>query len=284
MTLPGIKEWLIGESGSGKTHALRTLLRTEVQPLVLFTEPGMRSLAPCDNGACLICKDTRTLPAIPWTYVAAAPGDVDTQIAAAELINTKDQAFLSGMRDNNRKAYSQFVDVLKAIKNFTDSSGKSWGPVHQWGTDRALVLDSWSGLGPMSLNLFCGKRPNYDLPDYGIAQKALFSLWQMLACQIRCHVIVLGHVERGLTESRTGQKQTISTIGNKLAPDLPKDADDMIFAERIEGTKFKWSTASPSVVTKARNLPLSDNLAPDFGPAIASWKRAGGLIVPTEIK
>lgn len=281
MSLPGIKDWLHGESGSGKTHAIRTLLRTKVQPLVLFTEAGMRSLAPCDNAACLICKDTRNAPLIPWTYVPGAPGDVDTQIEAAILINTRDQAFLSGMRDNNRKAYSQFVDVLKAIKNFTDSTGKSWGGVHSWNTDRCLVLDGWSGLGPMALNLFCGKRPNYDKPDYGIAQKALFNLWQMLALQLRCHVIVIGHTERGLTESGVSMKLTINTIGRALAPDLPKDADDFIYSDRVDGKNFKWSTASPTVVTKTRNLPLSDNLPPDFAPVIASWERAGGIIVPT---
>ena len=283
MTLPGLKDWLIGESGSGKTHAIRTLLRTEVQPFVLFTESGMRSLAPCDSPTCLICKDTRAKPSIPWAFVAPSPGDVDTQIAMAELINTKDQAFLSGMRDTNRKAYSQFVDVLKQIKNFTDSTGKSWGSVHAWNTDRCLVVDSWSGLGPMAMNLFCGKRPNYDKPDYGIAQKALLNFWQMLALQLRCHVIVLGHVERGLSEGGVVLKQTVSTIGRALAPDLPKDADDFIYADRVEGSKFKWSTASPSVVTKARNLALSDNLLPDFGPAIVSWKKAGGVIVPTTV-
>lgn len=284
MSLPGLKDWLHGESGTGKTHVIRTLLRTKVQPLVLFTEPGMRSLSPCDNPACAICADTRTAPSIPWMYVPGAPGGIDTQIEAAELINTRDQAFLSGMKDNNRKAYSQFVDVLKGIKNFTDSTGKVWGPVHQWNTDRCLIVDSWSGLGPMALNLFCGKRPNYDKPDYGIAQKALFNFWQMLALQVRCHVIIIAHTERGMTETGVGLKLTVNTIGRALAPDLPRDADDFIFAERIDGTKFKWSTASPSAVTKARNLPLSDSLPANFAPAIASWVKAGGIIVPTEIK
>lgn len=281
MSLPGIKDWLIGESGTGKTHSVRTLLRTGVQPLVLFTESGMRSLAPCDNPMCAVCKDTRTLPAIPWAFVPPAPGGIDTQIAAAELINTKDQAFLSGMRDNNRKEFAQFVDVLRLVKEFKDSTGKSWGPVHGWNTDRCLVLDGWSNLGPMAMNLFCGRRPNYDKPDYGIAQRALMNFWQMLVGQLRCHVIVIGHTERGLTETGVSLKLTVNTIGRQLAPDLPKDADDFIFADRIEGNKFKWSTASPNVVTKARNLALSDNLPADFAPAIASWKKAGGVIEPT---
>lgn len=281
MSLPGIKDWLIAESGSGKTHSLRTLLKAGVQPLVLATEPGMRSLAPCDNPKCDICATTKGKPPIPWAYVAPAPGDIDTQIANAALINTRDLKFLCNIADSNRAAYNQFGDVLKLIKEFKDSDGKSWGPVHKWNTDRCLVLDSWSGMGPMAMNMFCGKRPAYDKPDYQIGQKALFSFYQMLFTQLRCHVIILGHVERGYAESGTTTKLTVNTLGQKLAPDLPPLADDFIFAER-KGDKFTWSTASPNVVTKARNLPLRDDLAPDFAPAIESWKRAGGIIVPTE--
>lgn len=278
--LPGVKELIISESGCGKTHVVRTLLRAGIQPLVLATEPGMRALAPCDNMACAICKDTRDAPPIPWAYVSPAPGDIDVLIKQADLINTRDLKFLCNINDTDRKAYNQFGDVLRLCRDFVDNTGKSWGPIAKWNTDRALVLDSWSGLGPMAMNMFCGKRPAYDKSDYQVAQRALFNFYQLLFCGIRCHVIINGHVERGFTESGTGLKLTINTVGQKLAPDLPPLADDMIYADR-NGDKFTWNTAIPNVITKARNLPLKDGIVPGYEQVIASWKRAGGKIEPT---
>lgn len=283
MTLPGFKVLNLGDSGSGKTHAIRTLLAVGIQPLVLATEPGMRSLSPCDNPACGVCKDTRQYPPIPWAYITPTPGDIDTLIAQAELINSRDLAFLCAIKDTTRnKQYTQFVDVLKLIKNFVDSTGKSWGPVHSWNTDRALVLDAWTSLTPMAMDMFCGKRPAYDKSDYQIAQRALENLATMLTCQVRCHVIILAHPEKEYNEVTGQVTLTVSTVGQKLAPKLPRLFDDVPTSLRA-GTKFTWSTAETNIIGKGRNLPIAAGLAPDYRPIVASWQRAGGVIEKTEV-
>jgi hypothetical protein len=279
--LPGFKTLLYGDSGDGKTHVLRTLLKHGITPLVQATEPGMRALAPCDNAACPVCKDTRTAPPIPWSYVPPTAGDIKSLITQAEWISKYDQKYLCNVVDNTRSQhYNQFSLILKNIENFVDSTGKSWGPVPSWNTDRAYVLDGLTETGAMAMDLFCGKRPLYDKPDYQIAQKAVLNFIKLLTCQIRCPVIVVAHLDSG--EDVMGRpKGTVLTIGRKLAPDLPRLFDDMPFAYR-EGDKFFWSTAKFGMASKGRNLPIKDAQAPDFGTIVESWKRAGGQIQPTE--
>ena len=281
--LPGFKVLNLGDSGAGKTHVIRTLLGAGIQPFVLATEPGMRSLAPCDNPACPVCKDTRNAPVIPWAYVTPTPGDISTLIGQAELINTKDLKFLCNVNDTTRSTqYTQFIDVLRLIEKFRDDTGKSWGPVHSWNTDRALVLDAWTSLTPMAMDMFCGKRPAYDKSDYQIAQRALENLATLLTCQIRCHVIVIAHPEREFDEVTGQVRLTVSTVGQKLAPKLPRLFDDVITSKR-SGTTFVWSTAETNAIGKARNLPIKDGIVPDYRPMVESWKRAGGVIAPTAV-
>lgn len=280
--LPGFKTLLIGEAGAGKTHVTRTLLATGIQPLVLSTEPGMRALARCETANCSICKTVPAdAPAIPWAYVSPMPGDITTLLRQAELINTRDQKFLCNINDGDRKLYNQYWQVLKLIENYVDNTGKSWGPVAGWNTDRALIFDGLGALGDMAMNSFVGKRPLYDKSDYQVAQIAVKNLIILLTCQFRCHVVVIGHVDRGENELGSG-RITVSTVGRKLAPELPKWFDDMPHAEK-NGDKFTWSTARPSAVCKNRNLPLNAALAPDFRQIVEAWQRAGGVIVRTEL-
>lgn len=290
--LYGFKELLVGDSGAGKTHALRSLLGTGVQPIVLATEPGFRSLAPCDNPKCVICgpmdSANRKAPPIPWAYIPPMKPDVQGQTGSLDILIeqanntlTKDQAGLTKVYDTKRKDdFSQFVEILKILKDFKDSTGKSWGSVGSWNTDRCLCLDGLSSLGQMAMDMFAGRRPLYDKPDYQIAQRAISNLMVYLTMQVRCPVVVIAHVQRGEDSLEGRNKITVSTVGQKLAPDLPRMFDDMIHAER-EGATFKWSTATAGAVAKGRNIPIADNITPGFAQVVASWKRAGGLIVPT---
>ena len=284
-TLPGFKEFLVGDSGAGKTHAVRSLLGTGIQPILLATEPGFRSLAPCDNPACTICgpfnSENRKAPPIPWAYVPPTSGSIDVLIEQAGQIATMTQEALCKIKDTRRaQDYNQFVEILKLLKNFVDYSGNSFGPVTSWGTDRCLVFDGLSSTGDMAMDLFCGRRPLYDKPDYLIAQKAVKNLMIFLTAMIRCPVVVIAHIGRGEDSLEGRNKITVSTVGQKLAPDLPRLFDDMIHAER-EGTIFTWSTASPGTVAKGRNVPIKAGMKPDFRMVVDSWKKAGGVIEPT---
>lgn len=284
MSLPGFKTLLVGESGNGKTHAIRTLIGTGIQPIVLATEPGMRALSTCENPGCKICrKDGRIieLPPIPWAYVGPNSGGLTNLIEVAKAINTKDQSGLASMKDMRRGEYDQFVKVLKLIESFVDSDGKDWGNVMQWNTDRCLIIDGLSSINTMVMDLFVGRRPLYDKSDYGIAQKPLLSFITLLTAQTRCHFVLIAHPERGNDEVGLS-KITVSSVGKALAPELPRLFDDMPYADR-NGDKFVWNTAAVGRISKGRNLPIKADLAPDFKQIVDSWKRAGGVIEPTVI-
>ena len=277
-TIPGFKVFLVGESGNGKTHVTRTLLGTGIQPFLLALEPGMRSLAPCDTPSCLVCKDTRDEPAIPWAYIPPC-SDLDTLVTQARDINTKDLKALCNMPTGDRRKYNQYGQMLELLRDFKDSTGKSWGNVGTWNTDRCLVLDGLSSLNTMAVDMFVGRRPALDKPDYGIGQKAILSLVTLLTCQFHCHFVLIAHPERGQDEVGLS-KITANALGRALAPELPRLFDDMPFADS-QGTKFTWDTAAPGRVSKCRNLPLQSGMLPSYRPIVASWLKAGGRMEPT---
>ena len=281
--LPGAKVFLLGDSGTGKTHSIRTLVAAGIQPFVLATEPGMRSLSPCANPACPVCRLTPKVDneTISWGYVPGSAGNIDILIDQANTVNTHDLKYLCNLNDTNRKQFNQMVTVLEAIKDFKDHNGKSWGSPLNWNTDRALVLDSWTQLTDMSMDLFCGRRPAYDKSDYQVAQRGLKNFFKLLI-GLPCHVVVIAHPEREYNDAASTVQLTISTIGQKLAPQLPPLVDDVIYTKRILD-KFVWSTVEPGVVCKARDLPLRADMTPNFVPLITEWQRAGGKVCLTEL-
>lgn len=255
---------LCGTTGSGKTHAIRTLVDAGLEVFVLFTEPGMEVLAdiPSDK--------------LHWTYIAPSSPDFSDMISSAEKINTLSFKALAELPDINKRKYTEFVDVLRALSNFTCArTGKSYGSVDEWGPDRALVVDSLSGLSIMAMNLIAGSKPVKSMADWGVAIDNLERLLTKLCVDTRCHFVLTTHLERETDEVTGGTTLMASTLGRKLAPKLPRFFSDVIHVKR-NADKFVWSTATSNVDLKARNLPIADNLAPSFAPIIAEWKKKNG--------
>lgn len=282
MSLPGVKFLDIGDAGSGKTHALRTLLANGIQPLVLATEPGIRSLSLCDNPGCNVCKLTRDLgnDVIPWNYVAMNAGGIDLLIKQAADVNTKSLKMLCNIEDGQRKDYNQFGEVLLLTKRFVDHTGKDWGEPVKWNTDRAFVLDAATELSNMAMSMYVGKRPVYDKPDYQVAQKMVYNYIHLLTNSLRCHVVVLGHPDPQFNEAIGAVKLTMQSVGQKLSPQLPRKFDDVVISKRV-GTNFTWSTAEINAEGKGRNLPIKADMPQDYTQVIEAWKRAGGKVEVT---
>lgn len=282
MSLPGFKELVVGDAGNGKTHVIRTLLSHSILPLVLATEPGMRALSLCETPGCSICASTEQFgpDAIPWAYVDSTAGDIDTLIKQANDVNTKTLKMLCNIEDNQRRDYNQFGQVLQLTKEFVDHTGKSWGLVSKWNTDRAFVLDAATELGYMAMNMYVGRRPVYDKPDYQVAQRMVYNYLHLVTNSLRCHVVILGHPDKQYNEAAGVTTTTLQSVGQKLSPQLPRKFDDVIIAKRV-GDKYSWSTAELNSEGKGRNLPVKAGMTPDFGQVVAGWKRAGGKIEAT---
>ena len=268
--LPGVNVMLMGPSGSGKTTAIKTLISQGITPFCIFTEPGFEVLGD--------------IPAekLKWHYIPPAGQDWASMVDMATKINTLSFKTLSGLDDSNRKQYNQFVDLLTSLNSFTDDrTGEKFGDVCLWGTNRAIVIDTLSGLNVMAMNLVVGGKPVKSQADWAVAMNNLEMLIQKLCTDTRAHFVLMAHTERETDEVTGASRVMASTLGRKLAPKIPRFFSDVIMAEKSVGTtgpRYTWSTVTPGADLKARNLPDRDGLEPHFGQIIDNWKKRGGII------
>lgn len=264
--LPGVNELLFGPSGAGKTYSIRTLVDAGITPFCVFTEPGFEVLGdvPADK--------------LHWHYVAPATQSWTDMLDMATKVNTLSYESLLKLSDSNRKNYGQFVELLRTLNNFKcDRTGETFGDVSTWGTNRAIVVDSLTGINQMAMAMQVGGKPVRDQKDWGVAQNMIDFLLQKLCTDTRAHFILIAHAERETDQVLGGSKLMVSTLGRALAPKIPRNFSDVILATK-EGDKFVWSTANPNADLKNRNLPNRDNMPPSFGPVIENWVKQGGII------
>jgi hypothetical protein len=270
--LPGINALLMGPAGTGKTHAIGTLVDTGIDTFYLAMEAGAESLLGyfTDKG--------KPIPPNLHTHKMAAPKASFAEMKdAAQKINTLSLEGLAKIQDGNRMKYNQFVQLFDVLNNFPDDrTGKKHGPVDEWQQDKVLVIDGMTGLGRAAMSMVIGGKPVRSQSDWGIAQDQLEGLLRMLCDNCPCHFILIGHVERETDEVLGGVKLMISTLGRKLAPKVPSMFSDIIMTVR-NGTAWSWDTANAQADVKTRSLPIQSGIKPDFAPMLEKWMVRGGL-------
>lgn len=273
--LPGVKILLMGPSGTGKTYFTGQLIEAGFKVRALFLEPGMESV-----GQYIADKKLTATEKYSSHYIAPASTPWAAMIASANNINRLDQKALATLVDPNKSKYNEFVEVLTSLSNFKDdNTGEILGAADDWGTDTFLVIDSLSGLSMAAMNLVCGGKPIKSQADWGMAMDTVERFITKLTTDLRCHVLLISHVEREVDEISGGSSVTVSTLGKKLAPKLPRFFSDVILTQR-QGTDFSWSTAATGVDTKARNVPISAKIPPNLTLIIENWKKNGGVVEP----
>lgn len=258
--IPAPKILLVGSTGSGKTHSVRTLLDAGCEVFCVFTEPGMEVLSDTDPEK------------LHWHYIPPASTPWQQMIDSATKINTLNLKAIADMTDINKRQHTEFIELLSTLANFKcDRTGREYGAVDSWDNTRYVVIDSLSGLNIMAMNLVTGTKPVKSMSDWGIAMDNLERLITKLTVDLNCGVVLTAHLEREQDEVTGGVSLMASTLGKKLAPRLPRFFSDVIHAKR-DGDKFLWSTASHNVDLKARNVAIREDLPPSFGPLIKQWK------------
>ena len=264
-TLPGTKVMLQGATGAGKTHAIRTLVDAGLEVFILFTEPAME-----------LVEDLST-DKVHYAYVPPASVSFADMMESARKINTMSMKALASLDGVNKQLHNQFYTLLSACANFVcDRTGESFGNIDDWGPERVLVVDSLSGLNIMAMDLVTGSKPVKAMADWGIAMDNLERFVNHLCMVSRCHFVLTAHLEREHDEVTGGVHLMASTLGRKLAPRLPRYFSDVILT-RKEDKEWWWSTSSPNIDLKARNIPYSDKLPPTFVPLINGWRKKQGL-------
>lgn len=244
---------LEGPIGSGKTHSLRTLVEAGLEIFVLATEPGIHTvLGDLPEDKC------------HWKYISPAKISTETLIDNAEKINKYPMDQLPKLPGLNRRDYDQFIQVLCTYNEFVcDRNGKNYGPIEELNESCAFIIDGLSGLSTMAMDLVVGGKPIKTLPEWGVAIDNLRRTVTKIVYDTRCTFVLLAHVSRQINEVTGMQMTTVDTLGNKLAPELVKPFDEVIYAQR-QGKDFSWSTIEPNVDLKTRTLGWSDELEPTF--------------------
>lgn len=265
--LAGFNVLLEGPTGTGKTYAIGTLVDTGLECFYLAMESGMESL--------LGYWTDRGLPVpsnLHWHVLKGVNGGFATMIKRAQMLNSLSNEALTKMQDSDKSKYNTFIKLLEVLNNFTDQrTGEVFGPVDQWGVDRALIIDPLTGINNAAMSLCIGGKPIKSQTDWGNAMDTIEKLLRSLTDDCRCHFVLNAHIEREVDPVLGGSKITVGTLGVKLAPKLPPMFSDVILARR-EGSSFYWSTIDPSADLKTRNLPMSDKIKPDFGAIYKKWQ------------
>jgi hypothetical protein len=258
----------MGETGGGKTHSVVTLLEAGLEVFLIGTEPTF-----LDSILDAIGERKELLARFYWK--AIQPARVGIKGLQAMVLQISKMAYddLSKLRPDNMRSNAQLITFLSTLEDFVDDrTDKHFGSVESWGPQRALVVDSLSGLNLMAMDLTIGNKVTAHQGEWGIAMGTLEKLLHNLTSNLRCFFILIAHTEREGDELSQGTKIMVSTLGKKLAPKIPRFFSEVVLAYR-EGDKFLWSTMATGVVLKKRALPLDGKLQPSFKPIVEAHHR-----------
>ena len=272
--IPGLNTFLIGPTGTGKTDALVSLVAAGLELFVIFTEPHGRSVL-------LSAAKRRGVDEskIHWVYVPPQSGTWDDFMQRAKRMTAASWAMLAGSTEDPQKGkFTGFYNLLASLHDFQcERCGKKYGDVSTWGTDRAIALDSLSGINEVTMQMVAGESIAKSQPQWGAAMNAELLLINKLCYSTRAFFVLTAHIERQVNEITGGTYLVPMALGRKLAPDLPRYFNDVILTVR-DGEKFLWSTATPNADLKATTLKIGDKIEPSFVPLVNEWQARGGII------
>lgn len=263
---------LMGPTGSGKTYSISTLVEAGLEVFVIVTEPrGAETL--------LDVAMARNLPLdkLHWKYVAPTRPGFERLELLGKQVSVMDQAQLANLKPAPRPN-AAFLDLLATCRNFvSDKDGKSYGSIQDFGPDRAVVIDSLSGISVMAMDLTIGDKVVANPGEWQIAMSNISKLILSCTSDLNCFFVLIGHIEPETNEVTGVRQVMVSTLGRKLAPQLPKFFSEVISVEtRVEAADkkvFTWSTNTQGFDLKSRALPVSGSLPPSFAPIVEAHRR-----------
>lgn len=274
----GVKVMLMGAPGSGKTHALRTLVDAGLDVRVAFTDNGMDVMRDLRSAADTYKKAITAKECVHWKYIEPARTEWSAFRNAFLQGQHSDIGTLQKLPATDKQMFPQFGQLLSTMENFVcEDCGKSLGNVDSWDESKVLVLDGLSGTNSMLLQWAAGFKPAVSQPEWGQAMKMQLAFVERITLGLRCHTVILAHLDRETDLTVGASKIMPLALGAKNAPQLGKYFTDIILAERvIQGSDMKWAwhLARVDADVKTRNLTWTNNQSPSFVPLIDNWRKA----------
>ncbi|NNW55488.1 MULTISPECIES: AAA family ATPase [unclassified Roseobacter] len=203
-----VKLMMIGNSGSGKTGSLVSLVRAGYKLRFLEFDQGLDALiSHCE--------------------------DEGLDISKIDFMSFRDKlkATPAGTKpDGPPKAFSK---SLQALDTWEDGSDPS-----TWGDDTFLIVDSLTNVGRAAFLWSQAIDPTNRDPRrwYNNAQSSIEDMVANLTNEaFQTNVIIISHIE--ITENKDGTiKHYVSSIGKALGPKLPRFVNTLLLCEsRVRG-------------------------------------------------
>lgn len=280
MTLQAPHTLIMGPPGSGKTTSAVTLAKKGIDVFVIITEPtGVDSLLDAWD------REKVDINLLHYAVVPPVSGDWKAMGEMAQKIKLMNYEDLSKLKSGVGKEFmNQFFKILNLCQNFTcERSQREFGDVTSWDANRALVMDSLSGLSTITMQTTVGLKPSPHQGEWGIAMSATEQFLLKLSSDCKCFFVLTAHVEKEPDEITGASNVTVSTLGRKLAPKIPRFFSEVIRARKdpSKSPPFRWATMdSETMGLKNRALPASTDLPQDFGPIVDAYRRRVAATTP----
>lgn len=268
--LAGPKVLLEGPSGTGKTHALGTLVdwaeKQGQDVFGLFTENGLETLL-----GYWLDKGKEVPKNLHWHVSTVQAIPLAGLIDAAKKVGMLSYESITKIQDPNRSANNPYEKILTALADFPDDrTGQRFGNIGEWGAEKIFFIDSLSELANACMKMVIGNKPTASQPDYGVAQNNLMNLLRYFTQGFRPTFVMTAHVQRQTNEVTGGVQLMTRAIGKAMADDIPQLFSETIYSVR-EGNAWYWDTAAVGVDTKTRYLPIASKIRPDFAQIMDKW-------------
>lgn len=262
---------LEGSPGTGKTYSIGTLVdwaeKSGKEVFVLFAENGLSSLLNYWG------NQGKPIPECLHYHVCLTrPLSLNQLITTSDNLGKLSYDMLIKMTDSNRGGdNNSFHKILSACNRFIDDhTGKDYGSIEKWGSEKILVIDSFTTLCNAAMKMIVGNKPALGQSDYGQAQNMIMNFLGLLTDGCSVPLIMIAHVSREVDEITGATKIMTQAIGRAISGQIPRFFPDVIYTVK-EGTNFYWDTAAHGVDTKATNVPLAAKMKPDFTPIFDKW-------------
>jgi len=238
----------IGDSGTGKTGSMVSLVKGGYKLRILDTDNGLDSLKAYVKREC-----------------PELIGNVDYHTVKDNYIVTTQGAML----DPNQKTKG-FVESMKLMKKWDDGSDPG-----ELGPEYIFVIDSLTGLGNQAFEFAKGLNPSSKDPRqwYGAAQEAVESfLAAITSDDFKANVIVISHVR--IVEYKDGTvKGWPTSIGQTLGSVIPRYFNTLVLAETVgqgSNAKRKIKTVPTGVIDLKNPAPFAVAPELDLGSGLAT--------------
>ncbi len=270
-----------GESGTGKTHALGTMVEwcqaNGYECFYFDIENSLETLlgywrTPVDGSPAKSVPDC-----LHWHQLKASPVSLSQMLSAAKDTGDLSYELLTKKIDPNRGGMNNhFWRVLSALSDFEDQrTKKKFGPVEKFDSKKVFMFDSFTELSNAAAKMVIGSRPTMAPPDYGTAQNHLMNFMRLATQGMSCTFVIVSHPARDKDEVTGAVRTTVKTVGTAIQPEIPPLFSEVIYSVR-EGNKFSWSTDSYGVVAKTRYLGYRSNIPQDYRTIMDLWKKRSG--------